>query len=232
MKKDKKDEKFNQIVKVIQTKASIKQHIYRNTYSAFELLKNTAKEVIDDLILEEKKFDENVMITFTEKGVFEFELIIGGDVILFQMHSNVFDFDQSHLIHQSSYVKEDPNRSYCGMINIYNFLADSVKYNRFDDSAYLIGRAFINMDNHFFLEGKRQLNFIHNDFINETIDQVCVKDIVQNSILYSMDFDLFTPPYSNVQEISVGQLLQEASGMRQKTGKRMGYKFSYEGGEM
>lgn len=228
----KSEDSFQKIVQVVQTKASIKQHIYRNTCNAFQLLKKTAKEIVEKLEAEEKKFDEDVLIKFTEKGDFEFEIIIGGDVVLFQMHTNVFDFDQAHAIHQSSYVQEDPNRSYCGMINVFNFLADSVKYNRFDDSAYLIARAFVNKDNHFFMEGKRQLNFIHNDFINETIDQACLNDIVQNSILYSMNFDLFTPPYSNVQEISVGQLLHEASGMRQKTGKRMGYKFSFEGDEM
>jgi hypothetical protein len=126
-------------------------------------------------------------------------------------------------------LKEDPSRSYCGIINVYNFLADSLKYNRYDDSGYLIGRIFINKDNHFFVEGKRQLNFIHNDFISQTVNEEDVLDIIQQSILYSMDFDLFTPPYRHVQEISVGQLLNEASGMRLKTGKRVGFKFSFEG---
>lgn len=227
----KKNEKFDQIVQVVKTKASIKQRIYRNTLSAFKSIKITAENLVHDLNKESEKFDENVLISFIEKGDFEFQLTIGGDIVFFQMHSNVHDFDQSHMIHKSGYVKEDPNRSYCGMINIYNFLADSFKYSRFDDIGYLIGRVFINMENHFFIEGKKQLNFIHNDFVNETIDDACIQDIVQQSILYSMDFDLFAPPFSTMREISVGELLHEASAMRLKTGKRVGYKFSYEGEE-
>ena len=43
----------------------------------------------------------------------------------------------------TSYVKEDKNRSYCGVIHLYNFLADSFKYNRLNDVGYLIGRVFI-----------------------------------------------------------------------------------------
>lgn len=224
-----KNKDFQKIVEVVKNKASIKQKIYRNTLTAFNQLQETAQQLISDLSREEKSFDEDVSLTFTNSGEFEFQLKIGGDVVLFQMHTNVFDFDQSHAIWKTAYVKEDNNRSYCGMINVYNFLADSFKYKRFEDSAYLIGRAFVNKENHFFLEGKRQLNFIHNDFVNQTIDKACMVDIVQHAILYSMDFDLFTPPYKHVQEISVGQLMHEASGMQQKTGKRMGYKFSFEG---
>lgn len=224
-----KDKKFAQIVNLVESKASIKQKIYRNTCHTFQLLKSEAQHIVEALLLKTKSFDQEVLIEFSEKGDLEFQLTIGGDIILFQMHTNVFEFDSSHLIHQSSYAKEEPNRSYCGMINIYNFLADSLKYNRFDDTAYLIGRAFVNMENHFFIEGKKQLNFIYNDFIHQTVNQDALKNIVQQSIIYSMDFDLYTPPYSNVQELSVGQLMQEASGMRLKTAKRLGYKFSFEG---
>ena len=140
----------------------------------------------------------------------------------------MFDFDKSHALWKTSYLKDDPTRSYCGIINIYNFLADSLKYNRYDDSGYLIGRVFINKEDHFFVEGKRQLNFIHNDFVNQKMNESDVLHIIEQAIMYSMDFDLFTPPYRHVQEISVGQLLNEASGMRLKTGKRVGFKFSFE----
>jgi len=219
---------FNKIVEVVKSKASIKQKIYRNTLKAFEEIKASAKSLIEELENEAESFDEGVSISFTEKSAFEFQIKVGGDIILYHMHSNVFNFDKSHLIWKSNYTKEDLTRSYCGNINIYNFLADSFKYNRFDDIGYLIGRVFVNKENHFFVEGKRHLNYIHNDFTNQTIDKVCVRNIIEHSILYSMDFDLYTPPYKHVQEISVGQLLTERSGMRLKTGKRVGYKFSFE----
>lgn len=226
---EKEEKDFQQIVDVVKNKASLKQKIYRNTLKAFSQFKVSSKHVVENLVKEASAFDEGVNIVYQEKGVFEFQMKIGGDIILFHMHTNVFDFDKSHALWKTSYLKEDPSRSYCGIINIYNFLADSLKYNRYDDSGYLIGRIFINKDNHFFVEGKRQLNFIHNDFVGQTVNEKDVLDIIQQAILYSMEFDLYTPPYRHVQEISVGQLLNEASGMRLKTGKRVGFKFSFEG---
>ena len=55
------------------------------------------------------------------------------------------------------YPEENPNRGFCGLIHIYNFLNDSFKYNRVHDLGYLIGRIFINHENHFMVQGKRQL---------------------------------------------------------------------------
>ena len=66
------------------------------------------------------------------------------------MHTNTFSFDKSHQIWNSSYVKEDEYKAYCGVINVYNFLSDSFKYNRANDLGYMIGRLFINKEKHFF----------------------------------------------------------------------------------
>ncbi|MGK0380117.1 MAG: hypothetical protein ACJA1Z_003950 [Patiriisocius sp.] len=225
---EKEQKNFIKIVETVKNKASLKQNIYRNTIEAFTHFKVLSKKVVEDLVKEASQFDDGVNITFQEKGSFEFQLKIGGDIILFQMHTNVFDFDRSNPLWKTSYLKEDANRSFCGIINVYNFLSDSLKYNRYDDSGYLIGRIFINKENHFFVEGKRQLNFIHNDFISQEMNQKDVLDIIQQAILYSMDFDLFAPPYRHVQEISVGQMLSETSGVSVKTGKRLGFKFSFD----
>jgi len=225
---EKEQQNFINIVETVKNKASLKQKIYRNTIEAFTHFKELSKKVVEDLVKETSQFDDGVNITFQEKGTFEFQLRIGGDIVLFQMHTNVFDFDRSNPLWKTSYLKEDASRSFCGIINVYNFLSDSLKYNRYDDSGYLIGRIFINKENHFFVEGKRQLNFIHNDFISQEMNQKDVLDIIQQAILYSMDFDLFAPPYRHVQEISVGQMLSETSGVSVKTGKRLGFKFSFD----
>ena len=225
---EKEQQNFINIVETVKNKASLKQKIYRNTIEAFTHFKELSKKVVEDLVKETSQFDDGVNITFQEKGTFEFQSRIGGDIVLFQMHTNVFDFDRSNPLWKTSYLKEDTSRSFCGIINVYNFLSDSLKYNRYDDSGYLIGRIFINKENHFFVEGKRQLNFIHNDFISQEMNQKDVLDIIQQAILYSMDFDLFAPPYRHVQEISVGQMLSETSGVSVKTGKRLGFKFSFD----
>ena len=72
------------------------------------------------------------------------------------MHTDVFEFDANHLVWQSPYVQADRDNSYCGLINIYNFLSDSFKFNRNADEGYLIGRIFINRERCYFVEGKRQ----------------------------------------------------------------------------
>lgn len=224
----KKTDNYNQVLELIQIKASLKQKIYRNTKAAFQEFKQASEKLIDQLVEDVDNGPTDVIINYTEKGEFEFHIKIGGDIVMFQMHTNVFDFDPLHSVFKTSYLKEDRTRSYCGIINIYNFLADSVKYNRYADSGYLIGRIFINSENHFFVEGRQKLNFIFNDFINEKIHKDAIAEIITQSIIYSMEFDLFTPPYQEVQETQVGQLVHASNSMQIKTAKRLGFKFSFE----
>lgn len=212
----------------LKEKAALKQAIYRNTLNAFNSFKEEARLLIENIQKGRGDLDENVLVEFSDIGTFEFETKLGGDLLAFVMHTNVFDFEKAHSMWQTSYVKEDPTRSYCGMISIYNFLADSFKYNRLNDSGYLIGRLFINKENHFFMEGKRKLNFLFNDFAKAEISEELISDVIETAILYSMSFDLITPPYKAVQEISAGDLIRTSSMMQLKTGKRLGYKFSFE----
>ena len=111
------------------------------------------------------------------------------------------------------------------MINVYNFLADSFKYNRINDIGYLVARFFLNKDLHYFVEGKRQLGFLYNDFVNEVINSDKIRKIIESSILYSMDFDLLTPPYDTMKVVSVSEVNEVTSAMSIKTGKRLGFKF-------
>ena len=112
------------------------------------------------------------------------------------------------------------------MIQIYNFLSDSIKYHRHNDLGYLIGRIFINKEGHFFVEGKRQLAFLYNEFKDQIITKQQVMNIIESAILYSLSFDLLTPPYEEVQVISLMEKIQQSGVMAQKTGKRVGFKFS------
>ena len=123
------------------------------------------------------------------------------------MHSNVFDFVTSHEIHKTSYVKEDKMRSFCGVINIYNFLNDSFKYNRLNDVGNLVARIFVNKDKHFFVEGEKQLGFLFNDFVNQKINIQTMEKIIDSSILFSLNFDLITPNFQDIHLVDVHQLL-------------------------
>ena len=67
--------------------------------------------------------------------------------------------------------------------------------------------------------------FLYNDFVNAVIDKKAVREIIESAILYALNFDLFTPPYDEVKEISVKDFQEVTKNMMLKTGKRMGFVF-------
>ncbi len=213
------------ILKLFKEKSSLKQDVFYNNIKVFEELKDIIKEVSSELKEEAEKIDNRIIVDYIEKGPYEVELKVAGDILFFQMHTNVFDFDKSHPMWKTAYVRENPSRSFCGMIYVYNFLSDSFKYNRVNDVGYMIARLFINNERHYFVEGKRQLGFLYNDFANKIIDREALKNIILSAIIYAIDFDLFTPPFEEMQEISVSQILEASENMRIKTGKRLGFRF-------
>ena len=150
----------DKIFGILKDKGCMKQEVYRNTMVGVKMMKSYLEDLSKDLQKRMEKVDKSVIVEYEDRGDFEMRLKLGGDLLIFLMHTNVFDFDQSHNIQNSNYVKENPYRAYCGMISVYNFLADSFKYNRDADLGYLIARVFINKENHFFVEGMRQLGFV------------------------------------------------------------------------
>ena len=132
---------------------------------------------------------------------------------------------RDHEVMKFSYIKEDKTRSYCGIIHIFNFLNDSFKYNRIDDVGYLIGRVFINKEKHYFIEGKREVGLLYNNFPDAIINDEAIQSIIESSILYTINFDLLTPPYDNMKEVTVEEMLNVREKMQIRTGKRLGFKF-------
>ena len=148
------------IIETLKTKACLKQNVFKKTIDIFHTFKTEAETLTLSLKEEMNTIDKDVNIEFIDKSEFEFHVKFGGDVLVFFMHTNIFDFEKSHNIWNTSYLKEDELRAYCGMINVYNFLTDSFKYNRLNDVGYLVARLFLNKDLHYFVEGKRQLGFL------------------------------------------------------------------------
>ena len=214
------------IVSLLKEKACTKQKIYRVTKNIFANFQDVLQEKAN--ILNNEIQDKDVEVSYEESGDFDAKLKFSGDTLLFHMHSNIFDFDSSHQIHKTTYVKEDKMRSFCGVINIYNFLSDSLKYNRLNDAGFLIARIFINKDNHFFVEGDKQLGFLFNDFVNQQIDEVQICKIIDTAMIYALNFDLQTPNFNDVKVISLHQILDINNNHKIKTSKRLGFKFSSE----
>ena len=175
------DEKAAQelIFHTVKDKSVLKQDVFNNIILNFKILKQVLKEIGDDLSARVESVDERVIIEYKDTGEFEAQLRVAGDVLVFHMHTNVFKFDTQNSLWNTSYFKENGNRGYCGLINIYNFLNDSIKYNRVNDSGYMIGRLFVNAENHFMVEGKRQMGFLYNDIINSVIDKEKMKAIIE-----------------------------------------------------
>ncbi|MCB9361705.1 MAG: hypothetical protein H6587_08840 [Flavobacteriales bacterium] len=213
------------IIDVLKEKACLKQSVFRKTIDVFGEFKKEAEQLAEELKEEMCKVDDQVVLEFTDKGDYEFHIKFGGDILVFYMHTNVFEFPKSHQIWNNSYLKDHPLNSYCGMINVYNFLSDSFKYNRINDTGYLVARCFINNEKHFFIEGKRQLGFLYNNFASETINNKKIRSILESTILYSMDFDLLTPPYDTMKEVSVMDIFEVTNAVKIKTAKRLGFKF-------
>lgn len=213
------------LFQIINKKGQLKQLVYRNTLDSINLI----KKVITDLRKEyQKKYSldpQSIPFIQQDRGEFEVHLQFAGDILIFIMHTNVFEFSRYHEVMSTAYIREDKNRSYCGIINIYNFLADSYKYNRVNDIGYLIGRIFINKDKCYFIEGKREVGLLYNNFGQEILDEKAARQIVESAIQYTSNFDLLTPSYDSLKEISLEEMQSMVDSYKLKTGKRLGFKF-------
>ncbi len=208
-------------------KSALKQEVYQVTQESF----NNLKEVINQYVksyhefVKDEKSNLNILFESNDNGRFEMELKFGSDILIFIMHSNVFEFPRDHEVMKTSYVKKDTSRSYHGIINIYNFLADSFKYNRVNDIGYLIGRVFINKEGSFFIEGKRELSYLYNYYGSKKFDSEAMNELVDAAIRYTINFDLLTPHYDLVKEVSVVEMKNAVDTISFKTGKRLGFRF-------
>jgi hypothetical protein len=215
------------ILATIINKSTLKQHIFDNTFATFNELKDVlfeiASELDDDL---DGKLDKRVRIEYRDRGKFEAQLQIANDLLIFRMHTDVFEFDSNHIIWQNDYVQAERDNSYCGVIDIYNFLSDSFKFNRNADEGYLIGRIFINREKCFFVEGKRQTLVRPMTFGKEKITREDLIAIMETAINYAINFDLLVPSYEDNKRVTVDQFNSKMDNSKFVTGKRIGYEFN------
>lgn len=221
-------ENYDKILSEFQSKASLKQAIYRSTDAVFGLLKNQLSRIASRLKHDYSAHDLSVEIDYKENNKFEAQLKFSGDMLMVSMHSNVFNFDPAHSIFQSAYIKADPSLSYCGVIYIHNFLADSIKYNRLADEGSLIARILINKEKHFIVEGEGVLNFLYQNMSTDVITEETLTDIIERSILFCLDADLLIPPFAQIKEVTLNQKQSMLAGSGYPTGKHLGYLFKSE----
>ena len=209
------------------SKSGLKQQIFDNTNALFGELKEAIHEFSTEIDEElDEKIDKRIRIEYSDRGKFEAQIQIAGDLLVFVMHTNVFNFERDHRIWQNPYVQADRTNSYCGVINIYNFLSDSFKFNRNADEGYLIGRIFINREKCFFVEGKRQTLVRPMNFGQEKITREALVAIMETAIHYAINFDLLVPSYEDNKRVTLDQFNSKMDNSKFVTGKRIGYEFN------
>ena len=164
-------------------------------------------------------------IEYRDRGKFEAQLQIASDLLIFRMHTDIFEFDSQHEIWQNEYVKEERDNSYCGVIDIYNFLSDSFKFNRNADEGYLIGRLFINHEGCYFVEGKGDFSVSAEQFGSRELGRDTLTTLLEEAIACALNFDPYMPRYSEYERVKVDQFNTKMDNSKFVTGKRLGYEF-------
>lgn len=221
-------ENYQKILSEFENKASLKQAIYRSTTEVFGLLKKQLAAIALKLQQDYTTKDPSVEVHFNESNKFEAQLKFSGDMLMVSMHTNIFTFDPSHSIYQTKYIKDDDSLSYCGIIYIHNFLADSIKYNRLADEGSLIARILINKEKHFMVEGEGALDFLYQDLANNVVTEQKLNEIIERSILFCLDSDLLIPPFAQMKNVTLNQKQSMLVASGYPTGKHMGYQFKAE----
>ena len=222
---DHNDKKLD-IISSLREKSLLKQKVYDNTFQSFSLVKDILKSMARELNTNLAGADSRIRLEYTDRSNFDAQLKIAGDVLLFSMHSNIFQFDREHPAWKTTYIQKNKYNAYSGIINIYNFLADSFRYSRLDDLGYLIARIFINHENQYFVEGKRQMGMLFTNYGSEEISKQSLQIVISTAIHYALDFDLLVPPYDTVKIATVGQAEAKIQHSRVTTGKRLGFQFN------
>lgn len=211
------------LINLLRSKSVLKQDVYNDTVHWFAQLKEELQHCI--MALGKEIDDPRVRLRYVDRGEGEAHLYIGSDILIFHMHTNVFKFSNYDFATKTSYVKDNPENAFCGVIHIYDFLADSYEYGRLNDTGFLIGRLFINRESHFQLEGKGDLGMLYRDFMNPVLTREIVQDIIYRAAVYALEFDLLNPPYDSINQVSVSDLQTLSSNSALKTGKALGFKF-------
>ncbi|MCR5889151.1 hypothetical protein LRS06_15545 [Hymenobacter sp. J193] len=215
-------ERLTLIFEGLRQKSTAKQAIYRNTIAAFDLLRLVSQELVVELSRKLTPVDASVVIEYRPINEMEFHIRFSGDLLVFVLHSNIVTFPDTYGPMPTAYVEEDFRRRFFGHIMAYNFMADSIKYQRLNDPGYLVGRLLINIENHYFLEGVQQLEMPDLDMSDNLISPDAMKLFVESAMIAAVNNDLIAPPLPEIQKITVKQKIENQQVSR---GSKVGFSF-------
>lgn len=219
------------IQRMLESKSKAKQVTYKNLLTAFNLLSKESKRVAQELKKKVRPGDDDVTIDFKPINEHEFHVKLAGDLLIFVLHTNIVTFAEDHPVMKEPYIAEKEVNRYFGQIMIYNFMSDSLKFNRVNDPGYLLARILINHEGRYVIEGEGRLSALFNKISEHPINEAELNILVKLALTIAIENDLMAPPYPQVKFITLHQKLEKTQelGAGQKIGFQMGYQNKLEG---
>lgn len=210
---------------LLENKSTAKQVTYKNLLAAFEILRQEASRIITELAGRVKPDDHDVTIHFREVNEHEFEVKLAGDLVSFVLHTNIVTFDPGNPVMQDPYIHQNAINRYFGQIMVYNFMADSLKFNRINDPGYLLARLLINHEGRYVVEGDSHLAALAGKISPSPITEEELAILVKFVLTMAIENDLMAPPFPDVRFITLHQKMEKTQelGAGQKIGFRMSY---------
>ncbi|NJN43000.1 MAG: hypothetical protein HC811_12990 [Flammeovirgaceae bacterium] len=211
---------------LLENKSNAKQITYKKLLTAFQQLQHESMRVVNELAKKMHPDDGDVTVSFEEVNEHEFHVKLAGDLLVFVLHTNIVTFDETHGVMKDPYVMERDINRYFGQIMIYNFMSDSVKFNRINDPGYLVARVLINHEGRFLIEGEGQLSFLYNTISQVPISTTDLNIVVKLALTVAIENDLMAPPFPQVQFITLNQKLEKTQELG--AGSKIGFRMSYQ----
>ncbi|MHC2991318.1 hypothetical protein OB13_06865 [Pontibacter sp. HJ8] len=218
-------DRLDDIITGLQQKSATKQAIYRHTKETFERMKEISIELVEELTERITKYNSDVVIEYRNISELEFQIKFSGDLLVFVMHSNIITFPDDYEIMRTDYIEEDFSRRFFGHIMAYNFMADTIKYNRLDDPGYLVGRMLINIEKHFCIEGVKQLELSYDQIARNVVNDTTLRLIVESAMVAAVNNDLMGQDVSDLEKITLKQKLENA---QLSSPRKLGFMISHE----
>ncbi len=214
------------IAEILLNKSTIKQQAYRNVCKAFKQLKDEAKSLIKELSKKTSERDSDIQLKVIPVSDQEFHVRVAGDLLVFVLHTNIITLTDEYDYNKSEYVAEKPVRKYLGQINVYNFMSDSFEFNRLNDPGYLLARLMINFENHFIVEGDRQIGFMFESVSGKPLEKTDLNILIRLIIAQAAENDLIAPPFPKIRRITVKEKMERTQSLG--AGNKIGFQMSYQ----
>lgn len=222
-----KQDQLEHIQRMLENKSTAKQITYKILLKAFESLAKECGRVAGELMKKVKPQDEDVTVEFMWINEHEFQVKLAGDLLIFVVHTNIVTFSEEHEVMKDPYIRKNDINRYFGQIMVYNFMSDSVKYNRINDPGYLLARLLINHDGRYIVEGEGKLGVVYSHISTEPITESDLNILVTLVLTLAIENDLMAPPYTDVKYITLYQKLEKTQELG--AGQKIGFRMSYQG---